>query len=117
MKRLFSLFILLILLGLVKVSADNATTVKDSLLKVWNSQPKGESRLNTLYSLARLDQMSPSCVYYLGKLLDEATELDDKKNQCLAMYAHVVYYYNHQDEDRTTVLIIERAAVTLEHRY
>ena len=47
MKRLFSLFILLILVGLVKVSADNATTVKDSLLKVLNSQPKGESRLNS----------------------------------------------------------------------
>lgn len=116
MKRLFSLFILLILVGFVKVSADNATTVKDSLLKVLRRQPKGEPRLNTLYSLARLDLMSPSCLYYLDKLLEEATELKDEKNQCLAMYAYVVYYYNHQDENSTTVWMDKLATIALESK-
>lgn len=87
MIRLLSWFVLFILVGFVKVSADDTIALKDSLLKVLNSQPKGKSRLNTLYSLARFDQMSLSCVYYLGKLLEEATELGDEKNQCLAMYA------------------------------
>ena len=116
MKRLFSLFVLFILVGFVKISADNTTTVKDSLIKVLSHQPKGEARLNTLYSLARLNLMSPSCLYYLGKLLKEATELEDEKNQCLAMYAHVVYYYNHQDENNTTVWMNKLASVALKSK-
>lgn len=117
MKRLFSLFVLFIIIGFAKVSADNTTTVKDSLLKVLNDQPKGEARLNTLYSLVRLDLMSPSCLYYLGKLLEEATELKDEENQCLAMYAYVVYYYNHQDENNTTVWMNKLALVALKSKH
>lgn len=117
MKRFFILFVIYLFAGFVKVSADSTITVKDSLLRVLNGQPKGEARLNTLYALARLDQMSPTCVYYLGKLLEEATELDDKENQCLAMYGHVVYYYNHQDENRTTVWMNKLSSVALKHKY
>ena len=118
MKRLFSLFVLLILLaGFVKVSADNTIALKDSLLKVLNHQSKGKSRLNTLYSLARLDLMSPSCLYYLGKMLEEATELKDEENQCLAMYAHEVYYYNHQDENNTTIWMNKLASVALKAKF
>ncbi|KAA3710375.1 hypothetical protein, partial [Bacteroides salyersiae] len=61
MKRLFSLFVISIVIGFAQASVDN-TTVKDSLLRVLNSQKKGE-RLNTLYSLACLDPMAPSCIY------------------------------------------------------
>ena len=58
---------------------------KDSLLQILNTLPADSSRLEMLYSLAYLDPMSPSCVYYLGKLLEEATTQDNKYYQCLAL--------------------------------
>lgn len=114
MKRLFSLFVISIVIGFVQASVDN-TTVKDSLLRVLNSQKKGE-RLNTLYSLACLDPMAPSCIYYLNKLLEEATGLEDKGYQCLAMYGHVIYYFNHQDEENTTVWMKKLSPVALKNK-
>ena len=112
MKRVFSLFILFVMIGSAQASVDNTTSVKDSLLRVLNHQSKDE-RLNTLYSLACLDQMSPSCAYYLGRLLEEATELENKEYQCLAMYGHVIYYFNHQDENNTTVWMQKLSPIAL----
>ena len=98
MKRLLILFIIAALAGgTTRTFAYNTASAKDSLLQVLDTLPVGESRFATLYSLAYLDPMSPSCVYYLGKLLDEATQHGNKYYQCLALYAHVVYYYNHKD--------------------
>lgn len=116
MKRVFSLFILFVMIGSAQASVDNTTSVKDSLLRVLNHQSKDE-RLNTLYSLACLDQMSPSCAYYLGRLLEEATELENKEYQCLAMYGHVIYYFNHQDENNTTVWMQKLSPIALKHKY
>lgn len=74
MKRLLILFIIAALAGgTTRTFAYNTASAKDSLLQVLDTLPVGESRFATLYSLAYLDPMSPSCVYYLGKLLDEAT--------------------------------------------
>lgn len=72
MKRLLILFIIAALAGgTTRTFAYNTASAKDSLLQVLDTLPVGESRFATLYSLAYLDPMSPSCVYYLGKLLDE----------------------------------------------
>ncbi len=35
-----------------------------------------------------------------------------KYYQCLAMYAHVVYYYNHQDEENTAGTMDGKASQT-----
>jgi len=89
--------------GTGKALSSNNEAAKDSLLQILDTLPADSSRLEMLYSLAYLDLMSPSCVYYLGKLLEEATTQDNKYYQCIALYAHVVYYFNHQDEENTVI--------------
>lgn len=90
MKRLWIFFILIVLAGGTgKALSSNNEAAKDSLLQILDTLPADSSRLEMLYSLAYLDPMSPSCVYYLGKLLEEATTQDNKYYQCLALYAHV----------------------------
>lgn len=117
MKRLLILFIIAALAGgTTRTFAYNTASAKDSLLQVLDTLPVGESRFATLYSLAYLDPMSPSCVYYLGKLLDEATQHGNKYYQCLALYAHVVYYYNHQDEENTASWMDKLAETAIENK-
>ena len=88
MKRLWIFFILIVLAGGTgKALSSNNEAAKDSLLQILDTLPADSSRLEMLYSLAYLDPMSPSCVYYLGKLLEEATTQDNKYYQCLALYA------------------------------
>lgn len=117
MKRLLILFIIAALAGgTTRTFAYNTASAKDSLLQVLDTLPVGESRFATLYSLAYLDPMSPSCVYYLGKLLDEATQHGNKYYQCLALYAHVVYYYNHQDEENTAGWMDKLAETAIENK-
>lgn len=70
MKRLWIFFILIVLAGGTgKALSSNNEAAKDSLLQILDTLPADSSRLEMLYSLAYLDPMSPSCVYYLGKLL------------------------------------------------
>ena len=79
MKRLWIFFILIVLAGGTgKALSSNNEAAKDSLLQILDTLPADSSRLEMLYSLAYLDPMSPSCVYYLGKLLEEATTQDNK---------------------------------------
>ena len=83
MKRLWIFFILIVLAGGTgKALSSNNEAAKDSLLQILDTLPADSSRLEMLYSLAYLDPMSPSCVYYLGKLLEEATTHDNKYYQC-----------------------------------
>lgn len=117
MKRLLIFFIIAALAGgTAKTFSNNTEAAKDSLLQILDTLPAGESRFATLYSLAYLDPMSPSCIYYLGKLLDEATQQDDKYYKCLALYAHVVYYYNHQDEENTEIWMDKLSKTALENK-
>ena len=117
MKRLLIFFIIAALAGgTAKTFSNNTEAAKDSLLQILDTLPAGESRFATLYSLAYLDPMSPSCVYYLGKLLDEAIQQDDKYYKCLALYAHVVYYYNHQDEENTEIWMDKLSKTALENK-
>lgn len=66
MKRLLTLFILAILAGAPQAFCNQTETEKDSLLQILDTLPANASRLETLYELAYLDPMSPSCAYYLG---------------------------------------------------
>ena len=117
MKRLLILFIIAALAGgTTRIFAYNTASAKDSLLQVLDTLAVGESRFATRYSLAYLDPMSPTCVYYLGKLLDEATQHGNKYYQCLALYAHVVYYYNHQDEENTAGWMDKLAETAIENK-
>lgn len=119
MKRLFIFFCIFVCAGITTISADSTakdSTAKDSLLRALSIQPMGEERFNTLYSLACLDQMSPSCIYYLGRLLKESTAQDNAAFRCLAMYGHVIYYFNHQDEDNTLKWMDKLSEVALKHK-
>ena len=116
MKRLWIFFVLIVLAGGTgKALSSNNEAAKDSLLQILDTLPADSSRLEMLYSLAYLDPMSPSCVYYLGKLLEEATTQDNKYYQCLALYAHVVYYFNHQDEENTVIWMDKLSPVALKN--
>lgn len=117
MKRLIILYIALAFTGVVKIYSNEFTFSKDSLLNLLNTLPQDSSRLKVLYSLAYLEPMSPSCPYYLGKLLEEATRQNNKKYQCFAMYAHVVYYFNRQDEDNAVVWMNKLTPLALKHKF
>lgn len=116
MKRLLILFALFAWAGITKISADNNEDIKDSLLKVLSAQPMGKERFNTLYTLACLDQMSPSCIYYLDKLLKESSAHNDAEFQCLAMYGHVIYYFNHQNESNMSMWMDRLSDAALKHK-
>lgn len=89
--------LLFLFIGAFLVSSAPETAYKDSLLRALQASERDSSRLEVLYELVCFDQMSPACVYYANRLLEEAGEQQNLYYQCLAMYAHVVYYYNHQD--------------------
>lgn len=116
MKRLLIFFIVLLFMGGPKVFSNDSAAIKDSLLKVLDTLPADSSRLKVLYSLARLEPMSPSCIHYLDKLLEEAVRQNNKEYQCNAMYRHVVYYFNHQDEENTELWMDKLSRVALEHK-
>ncbi len=116
MKRFFILFLLMMTTASASVYCRNTANVEDSLLQVLNTLPADSSRLPVLYSLAYQDPMASSCLHYLKQLLEEATKLDHKQYQCLSMYAHVVYYYNHQDEKNTVDWMNKLSALALKHK-
>lgn len=107
----------IILLGLIKIQPAQAMTVKDSLVHVLDTIPANEARLDILYLLAYQDPISTSCLNYLDRLLKEAVAQDDKKYQCLAMYAYVVYYFNHQDGKNVKLWMDKLTGIALKHKY
>lgn len=118
MKRLLVLFAMFLLLGGETGSfADSSSSVRDSLLKVLESQPADVSRLKTLYALSCIDVMAPSSLDYFGQLLDEAGKQKNVEYQCLAMYAYVVYYFNHQDEENTELWMDRLSKFSSEHKF
>ena len=107
----------IILLGLITIQTAQAMTVKDSLVQVLDTIPANKTRLNVLYLLAYQDPMSPSCLNYLDRLLKEAAVQQDIEYQCLAMYAYVVYYFNHQDGKNTKLWMDKLTEISLKHKY
>ena len=107
----------IILLGLITIQTAQAMTVKDSLVQVLDTIPANKTRLNVLYLLAYQDPMSPSSLNYLDRLLKEAAVQEDIEYQCLAMYAYVVYYFNHQDGKNTKLWMDKLTEISLKHKY
>ena len=107
----------IILLGLITIQTAQAMTVKDSLVQVLDTIPANKTRLNVLYLLAYQDPMSPSCLNYLDRLLNDAAVQEDIEYQCLAMYAYVVYYFNHQDGKNTKLWMDKLTEISLKHKY
>ena len=107
----------IILLGLITIQTAQAMTVKDSLVQVLDTIPANKTRLNVLYLLAYQDPMSPSCLNYLDRLLKEAAVQEDIEYQCLAMYAYVVYYFNHPDGKTTKLWMDKLTEISLKHKY
>lgn len=107
----------LILIALIHIHPAQSATVKDSLLQVLDTIPANSSRLNTLYLLVYQEPMSPSCLDYLDRLLKEATVQDNKEYQCMAMYAYVIYYFNHQDGKNTKHWMDKLSEIALTHKY
>ena len=95
MKQIFTLLIALCWL-LPSAHADvRRTEAKDSLLP---PPPADTTRLETLYQIALLDQLSPTFIYYENKLLEEAIAQKNILYQSAAIYAHIIYYYNLLDQ-------------------
>lgn len=117
MKRVIILIMAFVFLGVAKGFPIPPVSIQDSLLQVLDSQPADSSRLNTLYSLVYLDLMSPSCSTYLKQLLEEATSQKNTEYQCLAMYAYVLYYFNHQDEENTVLWMDRLSDVALKNKF
>ena len=115
MKRI-SMFCIF-LLALTHVYPAQSATMKDSLLQVLNTVPANKSRLEVLYALTYQDPMSPSSLEYIARLLKEATTQDDKEYQCLAMYAYIVYYFNHQDGKNTKLWMDKLEKIALKYKY
>lgn len=116
MKRILTLFILFI--GIAVNALPNKTKdTKDSLLQILDTIPANSNRLEVIYSLAAQNPMSSSCLHYLDQLLKEATEQDNNEYQCLAMYGHVIYYYNHQDENNTVIWMNKLSDIALKHKF
>lgn len=115
MKRFMMLLSLIAALTLTSHAfATETNAVKDSLLRILDTRPANESHLDALYSLALLDPMSPSGLQYLDTLTEASIAQDNKKYQCYAAYAHLVYYFNHQDEANTVLWMTKLSPIALE---
>lgn len=86
MKQIFTLLIALCWL-LPSAHADvRRTEAKDSLLRIYLASPADTTRLETLYQIALLDQLSPTFIYYENKLLEEAIAQKNILYQSAAIY-------------------------------
>ena len=89
MKQIFTLLNALCWL-LPSAHADvRRTEAKDSLLRIYLASPADTTRLETLYQIALLDQLSPTFIYYENKLLEEAIAQKNIPYQSAAIYAHI----------------------------
>lgn len=117
MKRFIIFLIILTGIGGTKLFSSNLTTVKDSLLKVVETLPADTSRLEGLLSLYSLDPMSPSSLQYLDRMMKEARQQGNKYFECMGMYGHVVYYFNHQDPENLALWMDKLAEPALKNKF
>lgn len=113
----FVIFLLLLFTATLRIYSENAVSFKDSLNNTLEAMPADSSRLNMLYDLVYQDPMSPRALYYLDRMLEEAIKQGNKKYQCTAMYAHILYYFNHQDEKNTIEWMKKLAEIALENKF
>lgn len=100
MKRILIALFTLLYIGVLSLQAHehSLSQVKDSLLRIYLASPPDSSRLEVLHYLARLDQQTPTFIYYENKLLQEAIAQKNIKYQSTATYDHIIYYYNKLDQ-------------------
>lgn len=115
MKRLIIIFI--ILTATMSIYSYDIVSSKDSLNKVLAAMPADSSRLEMLYELAYQDPTSPASLYYLDRLLEEAAQQGNTQWECTAIYAHVIYYFNQQDEENTFEWMNKLSTIALENKY
>ena len=117
MKQIFTLLIALCWL-LPSAHADvRRTEAKDSLLRIYLASPADTTRLETLYQIALLDQLSPTFIYYENKLLEEAIAQKNIPYQSAAIYAHIIYYYNLLDQKHAEQWLKRLEQLSEEHNY
>ena len=117
MKQIFTLLIALCWL-LPSAHADvRRTEAKDSLLRIYLAPPADTTRLETLYQIALLDQLSPTFIYYENKLLEEAIAQKNILYQSAAIYAHIIYYYNLLDQKHAEQWLKRLEQLSEEHNY
>ena len=75
------------------------------------------TRLETLYQIALLDQLSPTFIYYENKLLEEAIAQKNILYQSAAIYAHIIYYYNLLDQKHAEQWLRRLEQLSEEHNY
>lgn len=90
---------------------------KDSLLRIYLASPADTTRLETLYQIALLDQLSPTFIYYENKLLEEAIAQKNILYQSAAIYAHIIYYYNLLDQKHAEQWLKRLEQLSEEHNY
>lgn len=117
MKRLLMIIAILICTGESKLFSDTTTAIKDSLLKELDTLPADSTRLNTLFELVTLEPMSPSSLKYTEQMLEEAVRQGNKKYECFAMYACIVYYFNHQDEENVSLWMNKLEVPALRNKF
>lgn len=107
----------MLLTAITRINSSNAVQSKDSLDRVLATMPADSSRLIMLYDLSAKNPMSPTTISYLDKLLEEAIKQGNKEYQVNSMYAHVLYYFNHQDEKNTIKWMDKLSEIALENKY
>ena len=60
--------------------------------------PADTTRLETVYQIALLDQLSPTFISNENKLVEEAIAQKNILFPSAAIYAHIIYYYNLLDQ-------------------
>lgn len=96
MIKLLLIVYLTFSIGHLSINAQS-TSVKDSLWNKYESAPKDSTCLDILHDIARLHQQSPVFLYYENKLLKEAKAQNSIRYQSIAIYEHIIYYYNRLD--------------------
>lgn len=97
MKRIALL--LFVLCCSLNGKASTYTSASDSLLKVLQTIPHDTIRLNIISQIIRIEQNNSRCIQYADTLMKEALLLHNDKYAGMSAYYHILYYYNHNDQD------------------
>lgn len=99
MKQTILFITALLLCTLTGKAGTEIISESDSLLKVLQTLPRDTMRLNVLNQIIRIEQNNHQCVQYSDTLMKEALQLKNDKYAGMAAYYHVLYYYNHSNQD------------------
>lgn len=97
MKRIALL--LFVLCCSLNGKASTYTSASDSLLKVLQTIPHDTIRLSIISQIIRIEQNNSRCIQYADTLMKEALLLHNDKYAGMSAYYHILYYYNHNDQD------------------